>query len=295
MISAAARSWLLAFRPKTLSAAVAPVVSATALAYATHGRFDAVVLVCALACTLFIQVGTNLVNDALDFKKGADTHERLGPIRATQAGLLTSKQVMAGGLGCFAIAAVLGIPLVIKGGIVILGIGLVSLACGYAYTGGPAPLAYVGLGDLFVMVFFGLVAVGGTYYLHTGTYGAEAFWLGLQMGALATMLIAINNLRDARGDAKVGKRTLAVRLGPKLARVEIAAVSMIPFAVGVFWLFKSYRFAAIAPLVVLPLALSVVVGVYRHEPGPVFNTFLARAGATQILFGILVAVGLVLS
>ena len=158
--------WLLAFRPKTLTAAIVPVIVASALVIAEAHTLQLYLSVCALLSAMFIQIGTNFVNDAIDFKKGADDEKRIGPTRMTQSGQLTHRQVLCGGFACFLIAALFGIPLVMTGGWVIVGIGLISILCGYIYTGGPFPLAYVGLGDLFVVVFFGLVAVTGTFYLH---------------------------------------------------------------------------------------------------------------------------------
>jgi 1,4-dihydroxy-2-naphthoate polyprenyltransferase len=165
------KTWLLAFRPKTLTAAIVPVLVATALAFADQQTVKYWVTAFALLSATFIQIGTNFINDAIDFKKGADTHERVGPKRVTQSGLLSEKKVLLGGFICFALATLFGVPLVIEGGVPILIIGLISLAMGYCYTGGPYPLAYRGLGDLFVLIFFGLVAVCGTYYLHAGSQG----------------------------------------------------------------------------------------------------------------------------
>ncbi len=289
------RSWLLAFRPKTLTAAVVPVVVATALAYADHQSVKYWLAAFALLSATFIQIGTNFINDALDFKKGADTHERVGPKRVTQSGLLSEKKVLLGGFVCFALAAAFGLPLVLEGGVPILLVGLISLAMGYCYTGGPYPLAYRGLGDLFVLIFFGLVAVCGTYYLHSGVVSNTAFIAGLQVGLHATVLIAINNLRDAPLDAKVNKRTLAVRLGPKAARVEIALLVVLPFLLNIFWLLNGFILPALITLISIPLGVIVIKGVYRNEGGVIFNQFLAKSAALHLLFGILLSVGLVLS
>jgi len=284
--------WLLAFRPKTLTTAIAPVLGATALAKATTGEYSIQVVAFSLLGALFIQIGTNLINDAIDFKKGADTPQRTGPKRVTQAGLLTPKQVMAGGLGAFAIATGFGIPLVIRGGWPIVVIGIISLLAGYCYTGGPVPLAYNGLGDPFVIVFFGLVAVGGTYFLHTKTLPIEAIMLGLQIGILATALIAINNYRDASQDRLVNKRTLAVRFGEKFAKAEIAICLLLPLAMNVFWLDRFGWLVTLLPLALSPLAAMLIKRVYATKPGPAYNTFLAKAALIHFLFGILYSVGL---
>lgn len=198
------RSWLLAARPKTLTAAVIPVVLGTALARSHGGRVLWVYALLALAGALLIQIATNLINDAIDFEKGTDTAERVGPKRVTASGLIRPRHVKMAGLACFGGAALVGIPLLIRGGWPLLAIGLASIAAGYVYTGGPYPLAYNGLGEIFVMVFFGLVAVGGTYYLQWLDYGAGAAVAGIAAGSLANVLLAVNNLRDAEGDARTG-------------------------------------------------------------------------------------------
>lgn len=284
--------WALALRPKTLTAAIVPVVVATALVKA-HGQ--AViwwVSICAVLSAVFIQIGTNLVNDAIDFAKGADTDKRIGPQRVTQSGLLTSRQVLAGAFVCFAVALALGIPLVVKGGWPIVAIGLVSLAMGYAYTGGPYPLAYKGLGDVFVILFFGLIAVMGTFYLHTGFVTTAAAIAGLQVGLLATVLIAVNNLRDAPQDALVGKKTLAVRFGVGFARAEIALLVIVPFLLGWYWSEAGHFNAAILPLVAFPFGRRVVTGVFKNEPSPIFNRFLAMAAGLHLFFGLFLSIGL---
>ncbi|MES2962515.1 MAG: 1,4-dihydroxy-2-naphthoate polyprenyltransferase [Bdellovibrionota bacterium] len=285
-------SWLLALRPKTLTAAIVPVVVATALVKADGHEVIWWVSICAVLSAVFIQIGTNFVNDAIDFHKGADTDQRIGPKRVTQSGLLSSKRVMAGAFVCFAIALALGIPLVVHGGWPIVMIGLVSLAMGYAYTGGPFPLAYKGLGDFFVIVFFGLIAVMGTYYLHTGFVNMDSAIAGLQVGLLATVLIAINNLRDAPQDALVGKKTLAVRFGVGFARVEIAVLAIVPFVLGLYWSQADHFNAAILPIVALPFARRVVTGVFKNEPSPIFNRFLAMAAGLHLFFGLFLSIGL---
>lgn len=284
------RPWLMALRPKTLTAAVVPVVVATALVKSEGHDVLWWVSAFALLSATLIQIGTNFVNDAIDFKKGADTEKRIGPQRVTQSGLLTPKQVMAGGLLCFLVALLLGIPLVIHGGWPIVGIGVVSLILGYAYTGGPFPLAYKGLGDLFVILFFGVIAVGGTYYLHTHDWSMNALIAGIQVGFLSTVLIAINNLRDAPQDALVNKKTLAVRFGVGFARFEIAFLVIASFLFGAFWLFHDRLWAAVIPLLLLPLAFKLLRGVYAHEPSPIFNQFLAASAKLHLFFGVALAV-----
>ncbi len=285
------RCVLLAFRPKTLTAAFVPCVAGTALVQAIGLSWDGWILFYALAASFFIQIGTNLVNDAVDFKKGADTEKRVGPQRITQAGILTARQVMILATICFFLAILVGIPLVAKGGWAIVIIGLISVMMGYSYTAGPFPLAYLGLGDLFVIIFFGLVAVSGIVYLNTGEWLTEAFILGLQIGLHATVLIAINNLRDRDGDRHVNKRTLAVRFGVKFSRIEIAALCFLPFLINIFWWVEGYRIPAFVSTLALPLALKITRNIFNFEPSEEYNKFLGQAAGLHLVFGLLISLG----
>ncbi|WP_413583416.1 1,4-dihydroxy-2-naphthoate octaprenyltransferase [Bdellovibrio sp. HCB288] len=288
------KSVLLAFRPKTLTAALVPCLAATALVKAIGLSWDGAVLFYALAASFLIQIGTNLVNDAVDFKKGADTEKRIGPQRITQAGVLSANQVMALGSLCFALAIACGIPLVMKGGVAIVIIGIASVLMGYSYTAGPFPLAYLGLGDLFVILFFGLLAVMGMVFLNTGDWMIEAFILGLQIGFHATTLIAINNLRDREGDKLVNKKTMAVRFGVKFSRYEIAAMAFLPFVLNLYWWFEGYKIAAIVSMFALPLAVKLTKNVFQTEPGPAYNKFLGQAAGLHLVFGLLITLGFAL-
>jgi 1,4-dihydroxy-2-naphthoate octaprenyltransferase len=292
MQSRAYALWLTA-RPKTLAASAVPVMVGTALAYASGSSAHSwLISACALLAAMMIQIGTNFINDALDFAKGADGETRLGEARATQQGWFSKRTVLRLGLAWFALAMVFGFPLVWYGGWPILAIGLVSLVMGYAYTGGPFPLAYVGLGDLFVVIFFGLVAVGGVFYLQTGTYSWSGVIAGLQVGLLATVLIAINNLRDLDQDRLVHKKTLAVRLGPKLGRLEVLLLNLTAFALGGYWLTFGKPMAFVLPLIALPNAILVVAQVLRTAASRQYNQLLARAAMVHMLFGLLLAAGL---
>lgn len=287
------KSVLLAFRPKTLTAALVPCVAGTALVKAIGLSWDGWILFYALMASFLIQIGTNLVNDAVDFKKGADTEKRIGPQRITQAGILTATQVMALGSLCFALAVMCGVPLVLKGGWVIVAIGLISVLMGYSYTAGPFPLAYLGLGDLFVVLFFGLLAVAGVVFLNTGEWLTEAFVLGLQIGLHATVLIAINNLRDHKGDALVNKKTLAVRFGVKFSRWEIATLCFLPFVLNIYWWVEGYKIPALVSLLALPLAVKVTKNVFTTEPSPAYNKFLGQAAGLHMVFGLLLTIGFI--
>ena len=287
------RPWILASRPKTLSAAVAPVIVGTALAYREQGgelwwRYA----ILALVGAVLIQIATNFINDAIDYKKGADTKGRLGPLRVTQAGLLKPEAVMRGAFVALFLAAVCGVPLIYRGGWPLLVVGLLSMAMAYLYTGGPYPLAYHGLGELFVLVFFGLVAVGGTFYLLTLDYGRHALISGLAVGSLAVAILAINNLRDLEGDRAVGKRTMAVRLGARAARGEVIFSILLPFALMVSLALGEADFSFLWTLVALPLAALLIVRVNRST-GKALNPCLAMAGALQWAFAIAFAAGAV--
>ncbi len=277
--------WLKAFRPKTLTAAVVPVLVATALVPALGYELLWWVSGLALFSALCIQLATNLFNDAIDFKKGADQSDRIGPQRVTQSGLYSVRQVMMMGAVFVLLAFVSGIPLVMQGGWPIVAIGLVSLALAYAYTGGPLPLAYLGLGEVFVILFFGLIAVGGVFYLHTMTLHPAALVAGLQVGLLATALLVINNIRDREQDLRAAKKTLAVRFGLKFSRIEILLIYLLALALGVYWFQQGQWLAAFLPLVVWPLVRQIIHQVFFTEPGAHYNELLGKAAVVHILFG----------
>ncbi len=288
------KSWFLAARPKTLTAAVVPVLVATSLAYQEFHQTFWWVTTLSLLASIFIQIGTNLVNDAVDFKKGADTESRIGPQRVTQAGIFAAHHVLWMGTLFFALAVLCGIPLFLQGGWPILIIGIVSVLMGYGYTAGPFPLAYLGLGDLFVILFFGLIAVGGIFYLHSGAYTTSALISGLQVGFHCTVLIAINNLRDSPQDSLVNKRTLPVRFGIRFARAEIAFLIWAPFFLGIYWLTNGHRAAFLLPLLITPLAYRLTKLILETEPSAVYNQFLARGAGLHLLFAVLFSTGLFL-
>ncbi|HVR42153.1 MAG TPA: 1,4-dihydroxy-2-naphthoate polyprenyltransferase [Thermoanaerobaculia bacterium] len=287
-----ARDWILAARPKTLTAAVIPVVVGVALAFSATGRVEWVWALLALAGALLIQIATNLVNDAIDYEKGTDDAQRVGPIRVTASGLIEARQVKHGAWICFAAAAVVGIPLLIRGGWPLLAIGLASIAAGYAYTGGPYPLAYHGMGEVFVLAFFGPVAVGGTYWLQTLSIAPDVLIAGLAIGMPACVLLAVNNLRDVEGDARSGKRTLAVRGGRRFAVGEIAVFAFTPLLLGAWWWWRGERVAALLPLLLAPLAATIVRSAMRDR-GAALNATLGRAAALHAGYGLLFSVGMI--
>jgi len=287
------RAWILAARPKTLSAAVVPVLVGSVLAARKPTAITWWVFVCALIGAMLIQIATNFINDALDFKKGADTSERLGPLRVTQAGLISAEAVMRAAWLCLFGAALCGIPLIYRGGWPMLVVGLASIAAAYAYTGGPYPLAYHGLGELFVLVFFGLVAVGGTFYVQSLQLTAPVLIAGFAVGSLATVLIVINNLRDLENDRRSNKRTLAARFGERFARAEVAFFALAPL-VAIPWIaWLGDQPWLLVTLVALPLALGVILKVKRSR-GAELNRCLAMAGGLQWAFGILFIIGCII-
>jgi 1,4-dihydroxy-2-naphthoate octaprenyltransferase len=285
--------WILAARPRTLGAAVVPVLAGTALAFAARS-LDPLTTILILACAVLIQIATNYFNDAIDHAKGADSAARIGPTRVTSAGMLAPRAVMRGGAVCLAMAVLLSVPLVLHGGWPIVVIGLFSLFFAYAYTGGPFPLAYLGLGEIFVVLFFGIIAVAGTFYLNTLAWSWESVLAGLQIGLHASVLLAVNNLRDIESDRAAGKRTLAARFGLTFARRENAALVMAPFVLGIAWLPLGYLWAFLLPLMTLPLAWWLARACLAAAPDRSVNRLLAQAAALHTAFGLLLALGFVL-
>jgi 1,4-dihydroxy-2-naphthoate octaprenyltransferase len=291
MTSKALTAWALAIRPRTLVAGLVPVLVGSALAL-HDGVFKLSPALAALAGALLIQCGTNLTNDYFDFKKGADTSDRLGPARATQSGWLAPRTVLSAGLGCFFAAALVGLYLVAVAGWPILVVGLLSIASGYAYTGGPYPLAYNGLGELFVLVFFGFVAVAGTYFVQALDVTAQAILAGVPVGLLGVALLAVNNTRDEATDALAGKRTLVVRFGKPFGRAEyLGAVSLAAAIPGAMWFSGHSSAWILLPLATLPLAIEPI-RILMTESGAALNRALAATARFQFVFGVLFSVGL---
>ena len=277
-----ARAWVLAARPATLTAAVVPVAVGTACA-ALDGKARPGPALAALLGSMLIQIGTNFANDVFDYEKGADTDERLGPVRAVHAGLLTAAQVRRGMWFTFALAMACGIYLTIVAGPTVVAIGLASILSGIAYTGGPYPLGYNGLGDLFVMIFFGFVAVCGTAFVQAGHVPPVAWIASIPVGTLATAILVVNNIRDRETDVRAGKRTLAVRLGRPIVYAEYLAL-----------LAASYAVPVALPLLTLPVAVRLARAVAVEE-GRVLNLRLAGTAKLLMVHGVLFAAGLALS
>ncbi len=288
------RAWVEASRPATLPAAVVPVVVGTAAAI-SQGYFRWGVLVCAMLASIMIQIGTNYANDYFDHKQGADTTERLGPVRLIQSGIAAPERVFRAALISFGIAAVFGVYLVFVGGWPILVVGILSILAGIAYTGGPYPLGYNGLGDLFVFIFFGVVGVVGTYYLHAGVVSALAWWASVPVGMLVTAILVVNNVRDIETDRKVGKKTLAVRIGRSATLVQYVLFLIIAYLVPLgLWLARQITLWFWLPWLTLPLAYVLARTVIANQDGPTLNRALRQTGRLHLIFGILFAVSLVL-
>ena len=285
--------WILAARPRTLGAAIVPVLAGAALAFAA-GNLDPLATALIITCAVLIQIATNYFNDAIDHAKGADTPERLGPIRATNAGLLAPRSIMRGGVVCLVLAVLLSIPLVLHGGWPIVVIGLFSLFFAYAYTGGPFPLAYLGLGEIFVVLFFGIIAVAGTFYLNTLSWSIAALLAGLQIGLHSSVLLTVNNLRDIDSDRAANKRTLAARLGLTFARRENATLVMAPFVLGIAWLPIGFFWAFLLPLMTLPLAWWLARACLEAQSDRSVNQLLSQAAALHAAFGVLLSFGFLL-
>lgn len=285
------RAWILASRPATLSAAFVPVAVGTACAYAAHGmRWDTALA--ALLGAFGIQIGTNYANDVFDAEKGADTEERLGPTRAVQAGLISPRAMRIAMIAAFAFASLCGAYLIFEAGWPIVAIGVASILSGIAYTGGPFPLAYHGLGDVFVMIFFGFVAVCGTVFVQTGDVPALALWASVPIGGIATAILVVNNLRDRHTDIKAGKRTLAVRFGRTGAEIEYGLLLLASYATPIaLWLRGGAGPLVMLPLLTLPFALALFNDVRTRE-GAALNPTLANTAKLLLIFGVLFALGI---
>lgn len=287
------RLWIEAARPKTLMAGICPVILGTALAF-SHGKMHVPSALAALLGSVAIQVGTNYANDYFDFKKGADTEQRKGPRRVTAAGLVAPRAMLFAMAVAFFVAFIAGLFVVYRGGLPLVVIGLLSILCGILYTGGPYPLGYNGLGDIFVLIFFGPVAVGGTYFIQANDVSTSVLMLGLAPGLIATGILAVNNLRDCEEDRTTGKRTLAVRFGPNFAKLEYAVCIVMPLIIT-FYLGKyvwEWAYPAVCFLA-LPYGI-ILIRKARTEVGQALNEVLAKTGVYLLVYTLFALSGMVL-
>jgi 1,4-dihydroxy-2-naphthoate octaprenyltransferase len=289
------RIWIVAARVRTLPAAVAPVLVGTALAIAGH-PFRPLAFVAALLGALFIQVGTNLSNDYSDARRGADTEDRLGPVRVTAGGLLPPRRVLLATYITFGLAVLCGIYLVAVAGPELLAVGAASILAGVLYTGGPRPYGYEGLGEVFVFLFFGVVAVAGSYFVQVKELPWQAFVLAVPVGLLAAAILVVNNVRDIDTDRRAGKRTLAVRLGRERTRGLYAGMLAGAYLTApLAWALGSLSVWLALPWLTAPLAVGLVRTVARRTDGPSLNAALARTGGLQLAFCVLLAGGILAS
>jgi 1,4-dihydroxy-2-naphthoate octaprenyltransferase len=289
----------MAARPKTLPAAISPVIVGAALA-AADGHFALWPALAALTGALLLQIGSNFANDYFDAIKGADTPDRIGPTRVTASGLISQAQMRLGMVVVFALAALVGLYLVWVGGWPILAIGAAAIVAALAYTGGPKPFGYVGLGDLFVFIFFGPVAVCGTYYVQTHAITAAVMLSSVALGALITAILVVNNLRDIESDRRAGKRTLAVRLGAEGARVEYGLFLIVAYAVPVILAVMLHSAWLLVPLITVPRAWQLhttirQAAIRQAADGPTFNRTLAGTAQLTLLFALTLAAALLLA
>jgi len=287
-------SWIMAARPRTLSLSMTPVAVGAALAWAVDGTIHGLAALAALVGSMFIQLGTNLHNDAADSERGGDGSDRVGPPRVTASGLLNASNVKRGAAACFALAALMGLYLVFVGGWPILLLGVLSILSGWAYTGGPLPIAYAPLGELFVVAFFGVGAVCGTYWLCAADLGSAALEAGLALGLLTGAVLLVNNRRDVEADARVGRRTLAIVAGPHVTIWIYAGLMLLPFALLPLIGHALPRGHVWPALAALPLALVLIYRFMHEPPGRGLNRILVQTVHMQFLFGLLLGLGLVL-
>jgi len=284
-------AWWLALRPWSFTISLAPVLAGASLAALDGHAVQPALVAAALLASVLIHAGTNLQNDVGDFRRGADLAGRVGPPRATTEGWLSPAQVQAAAAACFALALVPGAYLAARGGWPILAIGLASIGAGAAYTAGPRPIAYSGWGEAFVILFFGMVAVGGMYYLHAGTVGAAALLAGAAVGLLAAAVLVVNNLRDIDSDRRIGKNTLAVRRGVRFTVFEYALLMHAPFLLALALAMQEGRGGLLAPLLLLPWATRLAVQVHRAPAGAWLNGALASTAKLGLLFTVLLSAG----
>ncbi|MBI5946109.1 MAG: 1,4-dihydroxy-2-naphthoate polyprenyltransferase [Chloroflexi bacterium] len=286
--------WWLAIRPRTLPAAASGVVMGSALAW-RDGSFQLLPALAALLVALLLQIGSNVANDVFDFERGADTAERQGPLRVTQAGLLTPAQVKRGMWIIFGLAAFCGLYLAALRGWTVIWIGVAAIVSAIAYTGGPFPLGYYGLGDLFVFIFFGLAAVAGTYYVQVGSVSAAAWWMSVPIGLIITAILVVNNLRDLENDRAAGKHTLAVRIGSQATKIEYVLLIAIAYLLlPVLLVMNLIPAMTMLTWVSLPLAFKSTRTVLAQTGRPL-NAALAGTGQTALAYSLLFFLGILLS
>lgn len=287
-------SWVLAVRPKTLPAAIVPVCLGSALAWSA-GAFEWTPALLCLSFAVLIQIGTNFANDYFDFIKGTDTSERIGPMRVVAAGLIKPRVMWRATLIVLSIATLIGLSLIAFGGWWLLLLGALSVVCAVAYTGGPYPLAYLGLGDIFVFIFFGLVAVVFTFFIQTGSFSWASFWVGAGVGALTTNILVVNNYRDIKTDAPSGKKTLAVRFGRSFTLWQYSIDFCIGMAVCWILWFDGSSFVVLLPMILIPEHLRLAKKMAQARVKSEFDTVLSGTARLLIFYGIFLGLGILVN
>ena len=286
-------AWIGAMRPRTLTMALSPVLVGATLAWAVAGKVNILAALVAMLGAACIQIATNLFNDAKDFERGGDGPDRIGPLRAAASGQIEVAAIKRAATAIFALAALAGLYLVSVGGWPILLLGLLSIASGWAYTGGPLPISYSPFGEIFVIAFFGLGAVCGTFWLCAGTLTLAPVLAGLAVGGFAAGVLMVNNFRDSAADARVGRRTLAIVAGEQKSRWLFAGMMFAPFALLPFLVRQTPDHAIWLAAGALPLAFVLVRRLFLEKPGPGLNSLLVRTAQTQAIFSLLLSLGAV--
>lgn len=286
--------WIYVLRPKTLLASFPPIFIAGSYSFFKRGEFEYLTIGLSLTVMLLFHLAVNVINDAIDFKKGGDTSLRLGPLRMTSSGLLDSKVVLQAGILLIALAIIFSFPLILKGGWVVGFSVFIAALATYAYTGGPYPLAYIGLGELFVLLFFGFLATMLPFFIIEKTINLDIFLASLQTGLLSVSIIMVNNLRDIEEDSLTGKKTLAVRLGKTIYRVLLGLCLFLPFLLNSYWLSKPLMVGPIFSFIAFPIACFILMGVYTNKPSKIYNKFLALAALSNFLFGFGLSIGFIM-
>lgn len=287
------QAWSIAARVRTVPIPTIQVLTGTGLAYAVLGAIDWPLFIYTWLVGVFITMGTNLINDVIDFDNGEGSGQtkRVGFLKVISAGIIPRKHVLFAGLVCFVLTILFGIPLAIHAGWGLFVLILLSVVMGYCYTGGPYPISYLGLSELFILLFYGFLCVGAAYYVQIRSLSFSAILCALQMGLLAILPNALNNFRDMYEDAEYGKRTLAVRFGKTFARWELGVLTFLPFIIGLLWIPLGYPNAALIPLVLTPIAFIFVQSIWKTDPGPQFNRFFGLSLIVHFLFGLFLMVG----
>lgn len=287
------QAWMMAIRVRTMLIPSIQIISSTALAYAVKGSLDWAIVFGAWFVAVLITIGTNLINDVIDFENGGDPINRFGQMKVLRAGLLSKNALLIAGLGSFTVAC--AIPLLLDFNAIVCFLVVLSAICGYCYTGGPYPISYLGLSELFIFIFYGGVCIITPFYVQTGTVNAAVILLASQMGMLAILPNALNNFRDINEDASINKRTMAVRFGKRFARWELLAFTFLPFILNFAWMGLGYIEAALIPLLLLPLAILFLRSVFYVEPGSIFNRYFGLSVLIHFLFGIALSIGFFLA